>query len=136
MKVSECPSHTATLSLPLYQQTPLHIAAGEGSKITSALLVEGGAEVNKKNKTGVSINTTVDFQVHVKEPCTQCLHTNNVYICVILYATLLQKPSFKLYVSLLKQATASIHVLKLVVVLTKSQKQQGLRRHCCHQRCF
>ena len=129
-------SHTATLSLLLYQQTPLHVAAGKGFKITSTLLVNGGAEVNKKNKTGVSINTTVDFQVRVKEPCTQCLHTDNVYICVILYATLLQKPSCKLYVSLMKQPTASIHALKLVVVPTKSQQQQGLRRHCCHQRYF
>ena len=99
--VKSCMSHTATLSLLLYQQTPLHIAAGKGFKVTSTLLVDGGAEVNKKNKTGVSINTTVEFQVHVKEPCTQCLHTENVYICVILYATLMQNSSCNLYVSLM-----------------------------------
>ena len=48
-------SHWNPFSLPLYQQTPLHIAAGEGYKITSELLADGGAKLNMKNKTGVRI---------------------------------------------------------------------------------
>ena len=48
-------SYCNPFSPSLYQQTPLHIAAGEGYKITSKLLVDGGAKLNMENKSGVSI---------------------------------------------------------------------------------
>ena len=37
-----------------YQQTPLHVAAGKGHDYTVELLVKKGADMNIKDKKGVS----------------------------------------------------------------------------------
>ena len=43
------------LFLPLWQRTPLHIAAREGYEYTVECLVRQGAVIDMKDKDGVSI---------------------------------------------------------------------------------
>ena len=50
----QCSYCTVVVYFPL-QRTPLHVAAREGYKYTVKSLVEKGANINLKNKDGVSV---------------------------------------------------------------------------------
>ena len=80
--------HAVKFVFSFYQRTPLHIAVKEGKGHTVKFLVEKGADINIKDKNGVSeiISGIADFVCFItRHLCPERMLIHTVWKCVYFY---------------------------------------------------